>query len=833
VRRHEPLLLPALCLVVGILAAHFLPPHPPLLCAWALAALCLLTLGGLLVFKQFALALSCISLLALGLLTASLHQPPKTPHLDIPDGDTALLDACVVTPPTTFEGVASFAATISRNAGVRFTVSVPDGERPAFGYGDRIEAAAKIRVPRNFGNPGAFDYAGYLAAQHIYWTASVSSFSDIQVLDHNCGNPWIGALYRLRTAALYRLHELYPDDPQTAGLLAATLLGETSGIERRWTADFRATGTYHAIVISGLHVWIVTASLLLLLRIVGIRRIHAMALCSLAAWAYAFIAGFNAPVVRAAAAFSLFFVANLLFRRTRLLNVLAAVAIVYLLMMPVELFDPGFQLSFLSAAAIGLFAIPFIERFIEPWREAVRRFDQVRFDPAVSHRAAPWRVEFRLLADTLRFWSSLPAAWCQRIVVVAVCALVFVTEAVVLTACVQFALALPMITYFHRLSATGISSNVLVVPVLSVMIPTGFAAMFTDSTWLAAVTKALLQLADILTSWHMRWEPSWRIAGVPLLPACLFVAALVLLAVAIRHWRFAIVPALTVALFLFALMIAQPWATLRKAGSLEVSAIDVGQGDSILVVFPNGETMLVDAGGFPGMERMKHKPQLDIGEDVVSPYLWSRRIHRLDYAVLSHGHSDHAAGLAAILDNFHPKQLWVGPEPDSAVWRQVRDHCSLNKVELRQLSRCTPKQTIGGVAVEVLAPFPDYQPGTKPGNNDSLVLRLVWKSHSVLLEGDAERPVEDELVQDQLLTPATLLKVGHHGSRTSSSAPFLEAVRPQVAFVSDGYQNQFHHPHPDVLQRFEDLRSNLLRTDEHGLLTFLSDGTSVTVTTFR
>ena len=117
---------------------------------------------------------------------------------------------------------------------------------------------------------------------------------------------------------------------------------------------------------------------------------------------------------------------------------------------------------------------------------------------------------------------------------------------------------------------------------------------------------------------------------------------------------------------LFAAVYAQPWSPLVRPGWLEVSGLDVSQGDSLLIVFPRGTTMLVDAGGFPGLERMTHKPQIDIGEDVVSPYLWWRRIRRLDYVVLTHGHSDHMAGLAAVLDNFRPKELWTGAEPNTA-----------------------------------------------------------------------------------------------------------------------------------------------------------------------
>jgi len=266
---------------------------------------------------------------------------------------------------------------------------------------------------------------------------------------------------------------------------------------------------------------------------------------------------------------------------------------------------------------------------------------------------------------------------------------------------------------------------------------------------------------------------------------------------------------------------------------LEVTAIDVNQGDSLLVVFPNSQTMLVDAGGFPGMERMARKPQMDIGEDVVSPYLWSRRIHHLDYAVLTHGHSDHMGGLPAILDNFHPKALWIGAEPATAAWRNVERHAAEDGVRIVPLNRAAPPFSIGGTRLRVLAPAVDYVSGDAPSNDDSLVLEITYGRKTFLLTGDAERPIEDDMLTSGELRPATLLKVGHHGSRTSSSEEFLDQVNPRFALISDGYMNSFHHPNPDVLRRLAEHHTAVFRTDQRGLITFLTDGEKMKIETFR
>src|SRR5207248_2991788 len=161
-----------------------------------------------------------------------------------------------------------------------------------------------------------------------------------------------------------------------------------------------------------------------------------------------------------------------------------------------------------------------------------------------------------------------------------------------------------------------------------------------------------------------QFEPGWRIGTIPIWMAIAFAISLVFLAITIRRSRRWMIPAVACSLVLFILICWQPWKPEIRPGVLELTAIDVGQGDSLLLVFPDRETMLIDAGGFPGTSRMLRKPQLDVGEDVVSPYLWSRRILHLDYVVLTHGHSDHMGGLASVLDNFRPHALWIGAEPE-------------------------------------------------------------------------------------------------------------------------------------------------------------------------
>jgi len=198
-------------------------------------------------------------------------------------------------------------------------------------------------------------------------------------------------------------------------------------------------------------------------------------------------------------------------------------------------------------------------------------------------------VELRLLSRTIQAWTPLSEKASARSVVWGALLAAFVADTVIVSACVQFGLSLPMISYFHRMSITGLSANIIIIPLLSLVVPLGFACIATGSHWLTFATRQLLVLAEGVAGWHASFEPAWRLAAVPIWLSVAFAASLILLAYTIRRRRFFIFPALACSLALFATVCWQPWKPLLKPGYLELSAIDVSQGDSLLIAFPDGE----------------------------------------------------------------------------------------------------------------------------------------------------------------------------------------------------------------------------------------------------
>ncbi len=819
---REPLVPPLAAIATGIVVSRLVAFGTEEL---LLACAVLFLLGIFAVWRKARLAAGCCALT--GLLFASVladvaHRPGPRPELDA-EGPV-ILAGCVVEPPVLAGDRQRFV--LELEPGARAQVSLYGEERgPDLAYGQQIELDARVRRPHNFLNPGAFDYVRYLARRDVYWTASARP-SGVRVLPGRCGSRFVEAVTHLRTAALERIAQLYGGRPYETGMMQAILIGETYQLERVWTENFRSTGTFHALVISGTHVAVLAAFLMFVLRLLLVPRGAAACVTVLAAWLYALVTGWQAPCVRSAAGFTLFLIGRFFYRRQSGVNLLAAVAIGFLVLDPEQLFEPSFQLSFLAVAFIVLFAAPLLERTTAPLARGMGGLRDTGRDRHLEPRVAQFRVEMRLIIETLRLYTRIPARSLAPAVAATVRSLCYVFELAVVSAAGQLGLILPMVMYFHRVGFSGLTANLLVVPLMGLVVPVGFVAIFTGWRWVASLAAVLLALSERVVRWHAAVEPRWFIPTPPVWLAIAVAAALTLAALANRsavRWR--ALAALPLACVL-ALLVWHPFPPQVVRGQFEATAIDVGQGDSLLLAFPDGRLMAMDGGGIPTFGH--RTARLEIGADVVSPYLWHRSIRRLDTVVMSHAHEDHAGGLAALIENFRPRELWAGPVPETPLWCKLRETARRAGTRLVTL-RAGSTFDYGGARIEVLAPAADYQPADRVRDDDSLALRITWGRHSFLFTGDMQPFVEAGLSSGDLR--ADVLKVAHHGSRRSTTPYFLDAVRPGFALISVGIDNTYGHPHPDVLERLRERGTAVLRTDRLGQITVRSDGRRLTVDT--
>jgi competence protein ComEC len=825
----DPLVGPLAAIASGILVARFVPFQSTEL-LWAVAAFLLL---GIAAKWRRARVLAgvccCFGFFCAGGLTALVHAPGPPPELDAEGRQIVILGGCVVEPPAISGERERFILEVDSHARAQVTLYTKGDEPlPRLSYGQNIELDARVRKPRNFGNPGAFDYAHYLSRQEIYWTASGAA-NTVHVLPGRCGSRLQKAVMDLRQTALDRIDRLYPGDPYQSGMMQAILIGQSFQLQKVWTEQYRNTGTFHALVISGTHVAVLAAFFLFLLRICFVPESLALLLTVLAGWLYALVTGSQAPCVRSAAGLTMVMIASYFYRERRPINLLAAVALGFLLLDPDSLFDASFQLTFLAVGFLGAFASPLIRATSGPVGRGLANLTDTGQDMRLEPRVAQFRIEMRLLVETLERMARIPRRAAIFAVTVPARVIFFLYEVVAVSAIVQIGLALPMVVYFHRVGMSGLSANAFVVPLMGLVVPVGFLAVFTGWGWVAKVAGILLWLSQRVVTWHAGIEPNWRIPTPPLWVAMAVAATLIAAAVARgRCWRAVSSGAVAISL---ALLLWHPFAAVYHPGQLEITTVDVGQGDSILVVFPDGKRMLVDGGGIPAFGHQA-RTQLDIGEDVVAPYLWDRSMRSLDVIALSHAHDDHIGGLPALVGDFRPRELWTGATPDSPTWRIVQEKAAANRVKI--VPMVEPRHiAFGGAQIDVLAPLPDYIPGDIPKNNDSLVLRIRYGRHAFLLSGDVERQIEWRMLQENELDHIDVLKVAHHGSKTSSTEEFLSAVRPVFAVISAGFENSYGHPHRDVVERLEQHHAVVLRTDQLGLITILSDGRRLRVETYN
>jgi competence protein ComEC len=866
--RAAPLFHAAWIFALGILLAKFEWLRP----GWLLIALLLVAALTLLaVFRAPRLMLSVLAvfILLLGASSAELepHPAPSAQIARLADGLIRSVEGTVVdvgplrgerqedldeptrTAPSqrvdlqlaTIESVTdSEDRQIPVDGRVRVQLHWPANSNvQTFHCGDRIRLNTRLLMPENFRDPDVWSRGESLLDQGITATASEDALSaerlgtDTSAALIRCrlsqAQRTVGAQLQTLPSRMSGLPPALQLTQEDTSMLAAMAAGDRTYLTRSLRVGFERTGSFHLLVVSGFHLAVLAGLIFWLARRLRVPQIPATVLTIALSFAYALFTGFATPVERSLWMVSVYLVGRLLNRERAPLNAIGFAALTLLVLSPRSLFEASLQMTLLSVLSIAGIAYPLIKNTIEPYRTATRDLDVVELDTRLPLKVIDFRIKLRSYTQEVRAARGPRSIFLQVPNLLAAC--MRLVELMVVALIVEFALTLPMAIYFHRFTLFALPTNLLLMPLLIILLPAAMltllaVAIYPPAAMIPAMATALILHIDLA---FVRFFGRFKLADmrVAMPHATQIFIFYLLLALAIflaggNRWGRRLAWA---AMLLATIVAVFPRPIEHPANAMLFEVIDVGQGDSLLLISPEGKTLLIDGGGYGGGTR--HSTQeFDIGEEVVSTTLWARGIRHLDAVALTHAHSDHLGGLPAVLRNFQPDELWVGNNPPVPAYQALLNEAATLGVHLRTL-RAGDVFNLGSLRMRVFAPLPNYKPGDMPTNNDSLVMRAEFEKTSVFLEGDAEAPVEEAMLNEPGLE-STLLKVGHHGSITSTRPEFLARVAPQWAVISCGLHNRYGHPREEVLAELENAHIHTYSTDIEGAQCFKLDGSTVT-----
>ncbi len=683
---------------------------------------------------------------------------------------------------------------------IRVTVIKPF---PDIFVGDRLSLIGKIRSIRNFNNPGGFNYRRYMAFKKI-WGSTYVLGKRIVILTRN-SDPGINTIIEKARNRIADLIDKTCEGKQQ-GVLKALIVGDRTGIEKNTGAAFNRAGISHVLAISGLHIGIIaTASFIFFRWLLSYIKFFlwnawtkkgAAILSLFPVILYGLISGMSPSTQRAVIMATVFLMTFLFEREQDPMNTLAIAAMIILVAHPPSLFSISFQLSFIAVLSI-----------IYGW--------SLKYAGNKGMIKKGWRISImgRLFSFALVSFFAILGT-------------------------------LPIVMfYFNQISLVGIITNLLIVPIIGfVVVPLGLISVLLYPLSIFGASICIKVSAGVLA---YALSIVHYIAGFPfaaiktITPNFFEICCYYILAWAILNLKgigFRRKAAVIAAAFVILAGSVDTcyWVYNRFwRDDLRVTIIDVGQGSSALVELPGGSCFLIDGGGF------SDNSIFDVGARIVAPLLWRKKIKTIDTMVLSHPNADHLNGLLYIARHFNVKRLWCNSDSaDINSYREFMEIIKKNRIEIIAFKDMPRSYEINGARLEILYPSKDYVDKTKNEkwrnlNNNSLVVRVSFGSKSILFPGDIMACAERNIVAthgDEL--KSTVLIAPHHGSKTSSTAMFLEKINPEIVIISAGWKNRFGFPHLSVLKRYNENNCRIFRTDKNGALMISSDGRALKIKPF-
>lgn len=654
-------------------------------------------------------------------------------------------------------------------------------EKETLNYGDKIIVKGNFEEANTARNEGGFDYKQYLKSKNIYGIVTVDK-KDIETINKNNVGVIDLLANKVRNSMKRKIEQNLPNE--TNELLSGMLIGEKSNLQKEIQEDFRDSSLSHVLAISGMHVSYVMLGITFLISKIKFSKKMSKIVTILILLFFIILTGKTASVTRACFMSSYIILASLLHKKAHVLGSISISLLIILIINPYFILDIGLQLSY--GGTIGIVLIyPILKKYKKKKEDKCSKFKKIIY-----------KIKDKII-DTI---------------------LITISANLVIFPIVLF--------HYNIMSFTFIISNLLISPIIGIIIILGFLSVF-SSYIVSPISKVMFFFLQILLS--VLAQIAHFCAGLPLSKVYFPTPKIYVI---IIYYLFLI----------YIILVKNKIITGKKIGkkvfiiftiiviilnlilnfipkTFTISFIDVGQGDSMLISTPKGKNIIVDGGG------SRDETTFNIGKQTLIPYLLNKGITKLDYIIISHFDSDHVGGILSVLEELKAEKVIICEQEENENYKRFKEIVKNKKIKVYVVKKGDNLKIEENIWLNILWPK-DERIKENAINNNSIVAKLNYKSFSILLTGDIEKIAENEILkkyENSNILNANILKVAHHGSKSSSIKEFLEKVKPQIALIGVGEKNTFGHPNAGVLNRLENLNIKIYRTDEKGEITIKID----------
>ena len=639
----------------------------------------------------------------------------------------------------------------------KYLLNIKKSKEMNIKFGDYIKINAKIELPSKARNYMGFDYQRYLKSKKII--ATIIDVENVEILDVNKANIAENIFNSVRNNIKEIMYKLLPKDARE--LAVGMMIGDKDELDAKIEEDFKNSNLTHMLAVSGAHISYVILGLNLMLKKTSNRFRKIFIICFLIF--FVGVTDFTPSVQRASIMAILLLISTMLYRSQDTYTSIAFSGLVILIINPYSFFDIGFQLSFGGTIGIVLMYNNLIKRF---------------------------KINGKLKG--------------------------YIVSSICVSVCANFIIIPIMAFNFNTVSLTFWISNLLAGPFLGVIIIFGFCvylisfAIYPVAKIISIPLKYLIYILLVIVKYCSKIPFSSITIRTPYIFEILIYY--IVLYLVFNYAKIKPYFKKLVVIIMIVILIANSCIYVQNHGKMIIYFIDVGQGDSTLIRTAKNKTILIDGGG-------SENSSFDVGEKTLLPYLLDRKITVLDYVVISHFDTDHCGGILYLMEHTKVKNIIISKQgKESSNYNKFKNIVLDKGISVIFVKKGDKIKIDNETYMDVLFPSNNFI-SDNILNNNSIVTKVCYNNFSVLFTGDVEEIAENEICREYYTTDklkANILKVAHHGSKTSSTAEFIKMVKPQIALIGVGEKNRFGHPNDGVIQRLKNINTKIYRTDKMG-----------------